>query len=72
MSIPVSMCAVIEDSSVRNVYSSQYMAVVLLELQALPRLQQLEMINFDDCLLRTAGAKAIAKSLSVATTQLKV
>ena len=41
-------------------------------IQALPGLQQLQVINFDDCLLRTAGAKAIAKALAVGSDQLKV
>lgn len=41
-------------------------------LQALPLLSVLEVINFDDCLVRTAGAKALAKALANNNHQLKV
>ena len=32
--------------------------------QALPYLTELEVINFDDCLIRSDGAKVLAKSLA--------
>ena len=32
-------------------------------LQSLPKLQNLEVVNFGDCLVRTEGAKALAMSL---------
>jgi len=40
--------------------------------QALRELHQVEVLNFDDCLIRTAGAKALAKSLSEGNAQLEV
>jgi Ran GTPase-activating protein (RanGAP) involved in mRNA processing and transport len=44
----------------------------VITLQALPALTELEVINFDDCLIRTAGAKALAKSLANNNHLLKV
>ena len=41
-------------------------------LQVLPKLQDLEVINFGDCLLRTGGAKAIAEALKEGQAKLTV
>ena len=38
----------------------------------LPKLQDLEVINFGDCLVRTGGAKALADALKEGHKKLKV
>ena len=40
-------------------------------MQVLPSLKSLEVINFGDCLVKTEGAKALAKSLRGAVNNLK-
>lgn len=40
--------------------------------EKLPSMQNLEVINFGDCLLKTAGAKHIAKALAQQHEKLKV
>ena len=44
----------------------------LYNLQALPNLQNLEVLNFGDCLVRTKGAEAIADAIKDSHTNLKV
>lgn len=40
--------------------------------QALPKLEELEVLNFGDCLVRTDGAKSLAKALEEKHLKLKV
>lgn len=44
----------------------------VLQIQALPKLQLLEIINFGDCLLKCGGASAIANALKNGHERLKV
>jgi len=44
----------------------------VLSLKAIPSLQDLEVINFEDCLMRTGGAKALANVLKNSHKKLKV
>lgn len=41
-------------------------------MQVLPKLQNLEVINFGDCLIRTEGAKVIANAISESHEKLRV
>ena len=41
-------------------------------IQVLPKLQNLEVINFGDCLVRSEGAKVIARSLTDGHKKLRV
>jgi Ran GTPase-activating protein 1 len=40
--------------------------------QVLPKLQELEVINFGDCLLRNGGAKSLASALKKGQDKLRV
>ena len=44
----------------------------MLILQALPKMQNLEVINFGDCLIRTDGAVEIANAIKSAHQKLRV
>jgi Ran GTPase-activating protein 1 len=41
-------------------------------IQALPQLQELEIINFGDCLVRSKGARDIAKAIKGSHKKLRV
>ena len=59
----------------RLLFRCQAIAVkvnLLYNLQALPNLQNLEVLNFGDCLVRTKGAEAIADAIKDSHTNLKV
>ncbi len=56
------------DSSIMAPHSN----VLVSYIQALPSMQQLEVLNFGDCLLRTGGAQLIAEALREGHTNLKV